>query len=286
MMPRFEWTGTHTFIMHAEHETDRPILAAIAGSRRTLLMDAGNSPAHARLFREELKRQGIRLPELLVLTHWHWDHTFGMAEWGIPAAAHGKTGEALKVLAEVAWSEESLEGLIGQGFASESTVRNIRKEYGGRYEEIRVAEPEVLFEEGLTIDLGGVRCRIERVESDHSPDSCFLYVEEDRILFTGDALGPSVYGGPRRYTPERFLRLLEQVKSYGAELVVESHGHPMDKESFALDVKPWEELARIASSMPGAERGQVAEALRLALGCKELAPDLEKSVEFFVQGRS
>lgn len=35
--------------LSANHETDRPVLAAIWGERSNLVVDAGNSPAHARL---------------------------------------------------------------------------------------------------------------------------------------------------------------------------------------------------------------------------------------------
>lgn len=44
MEHKFQELSPHILIMHAEHDTDRPILAAVSGSRRTLLMDAGNSP--------------------------------------------------------------------------------------------------------------------------------------------------------------------------------------------------------------------------------------------------
>lgn len=37
-------------------ETDRPILGAVVGNDRTLMIDAGNSEDHAQYFLEELKR--------------------------------------------------------------------------------------------------------------------------------------------------------------------------------------------------------------------------------------
>ena len=41
-------------------------------------MDAGHSADHTREFYRALEEAGLPLPELTVLTHWHWDHTFGM----------------------------------------------------------------------------------------------------------------------------------------------------------------------------------------------------------------
>ncbi|WP_438444965.1 MBL fold metallo-hydrolase [Gorillibacterium sp. sgz5001074] len=286
-MSKFERITEHITLMHAEHEADRPILAAIAGERRTLLLDAGNSTAHAALFRAELDRRGIRRPELLVLTHWHWDHTFGMAGWNIPAVAQEETAAALAVLTGADWSEAGLARLIREGYASDSTVRHIRAEYGEELGAIRVVRPEILFRDRITFDLGGVTCEVERVESDHSPDSCFVYVAEDRVLFTGDALGPSVYGGPRRYTADRFLRLMDRIRGSGAEIIVESHGVPMSREAFAEDIRPWEELARIVrESSPSAGTEEWTAELRRVLGVQSLSADLVKAAEYFAAGRA
>ncbi|CAI8837258.1 hypothetical protein EMIT07CA2_20008 [Brevibacillus sp. IT-7CA2] len=51
-MSTIEQITEHILIMHATHDWDRPILAAITVARKTLLIDAGNSPVQAALFRE------------------------------------------------------------------------------------------------------------------------------------------------------------------------------------------------------------------------------------------
>lgn len=180
-------------------------------------MDSGNSPAHAAQFREELTRHGVRQPDLLVLTHWHWDHTFGMSEWGLPSIAHYETAAVLRKLTGLIWSDETLEQLIQEGLANDHTVKDLKNEYGAeRF--IRVIEPDVRFTDRLIVDLGGTTCEIEHVGGDHSCDSCILYVKEDKALFLGDALGPAIYGGPRHYTSKSFLRLMDWVYQYEAEI--------------------------------------------------------------------
>ena len=59
--------------------TDRPILGMVAGSKKTLMIDAGNSEEHVNYFLNELNNRGISTPDLVVLTHWHWDHIFGLS---------------------------------------------------------------------------------------------------------------------------------------------------------------------------------------------------------------
>ena len=61
-----------------EEERDRPNLSYIRGDRWSLAVDAGHSEDHTKAFYRELEKAVLPLPELTVLTHWHWDHTFGM----------------------------------------------------------------------------------------------------------------------------------------------------------------------------------------------------------------
>ncbi|MGE5702897.1 MAG: MBL fold metallo-hydrolase [Clostridia bacterium] len=281
-MATFEKISEHIWIMHAEHGTDRPILAAIAGEKRTLLMDAGNSPAHAKLFHEELIRQGVRLPDLLVLTHWHWDHSFGLPTWNVPVVAHAKTALALAKLSEESWSRETLDRLAREQVINEHTVAHITEEYGEQLD-ITIIRPDVVFEDRLQFDLGGVTCEIRHVGGDHTEDSCILYVNEDRVLFVGDSLGPSVYGGPRTYTVESFLGLLETTFSYDTGLIVESHGAPLDKEAFRKEIEPWEQLARLVQRH-GHARETIAAEMCSYLQATTLPAEFAAALEWFLTG--
>jgi len=282
MEHNFEQLSTHVILMHAEHETDRPILAAVTGERRTLLIDAGNSPAHAELFRQELVKRGVKLPDILALTHWHWDHTFGMQHWDLPAVAHVETAKALASLSGLDWSDECLERLIAEGIISRASAGDIIKEYG-EDRRITLQEPDILFKDRITLHLGGVTCELVHVGGDHSADSCFLYVEEDRVLFLGDALGPSVYGGPRSYSSTGFLRLLGLAYGYGADWYVESHGMPMNQTDFRSDLYSWERLARIVDVF-GHDRERVILELKTYLKVDQLPEDLLQGLEYFLAG--
>ena len=76
-----------------EEERDRPNLGYIRGDRWSLAADAGHSEAHVKEFYKALEEEGLPLPRITVLTHWHWDHTFGMhAVHGLCLATPGRTG--------------------------------------------------------------------------------------------------------------------------------------------------------------------------------------------------
>ncbi|WP_172194976.1 MBL fold metallo-hydrolase [Saccharibacillus qingshengii] len=285
-MSEFERISEHIYVMHAERETDRPLLAAVAGSSRTLLIDGGNSSAHAAAFREYLEREGVRKPDVMVLTHHHWDHSFGVAEWSLPAIAQRQTADILRGFAGLEWNEETLSRLIAEGVVSEQTRNDMRAEYGSDLGLIRVEEPNIVFERFIDVHLGDLTCEIRYVGGDHSADSCVVYVKEEGTLFLGDALAPSVYGGPMKYTTGKFLALLDTVFAYGADVLVESHGRPVSREDFYNDVRRYELLARQVLRH-GRDREAVLRDLRADLGMaaeEELPEDLTEAAGYFMNG--
>jgi glyoxylase-like metal-dependent hydrolase (beta-lactamase superfamily II) len=198
---------------------DRPSLCAVAGTRRTLALDAGSSAAHARLFLEGLAAEDVASPSLVVFTHSHWDHVFGAAELQVPVIAHTLTAQTLRELAATDWSDEALDQRVAAGEVSAEHAANVKEELPSP-REVRVASADIVFEDGLDFDLGGVTVRVPHVGGDHAADSCVMYVEPDRILFLGDSLYEAPSGG---YTSEQISRLGEQVLAFGAELFVEGH---------------------------------------------------------------
>lgn len=77
-------------------ETDRPMLAYLKGEKITLAIDAGNSAAHVDEFYTALETKGLKKPDFTVITHWHWDHTFGMHHIHGLSIAHCKTNVMLE----------------------------------------------------------------------------------------------------------------------------------------------------------------------------------------------
>jgi len=61
-----------------EKETDRPVLGYIKGDKYSLMVDAGNSKNHVEKFNSSVEKLNLRLPDYVAITHWHWDHSYGM----------------------------------------------------------------------------------------------------------------------------------------------------------------------------------------------------------------
>jgi glyoxylase-like metal-dependent hydrolase (beta-lactamase superfamily II) len=194
-------------------------LGAVVGSRRTLMLDAGSSAAHARSFLHGLEAAGAPLPSLVVLTHSHWDHVFGAAELGVPVVAHARTAKYLVELAKLDWSDEALEQRLAAGEVSQFHVDNVRQELPAP-REVAIAPVDIVFHDSLTLELGDVTVRVQHVVNDHTDDGSVIFVEPDRLLFVGDATCDSTTG---RFTTALALPLFDALLEFDAEQVVEGH---------------------------------------------------------------
>ena len=66
------------YYFSGEQETDRPYLYYIKGSDYSVAVDAGQSKEHVKEFYQAILKEGMKLPKYTIITHWHWDHTFGL----------------------------------------------------------------------------------------------------------------------------------------------------------------------------------------------------------------
>ena len=271
---------------------DRPSLCAVVGEHATLMLDAGASDAHARLFLDALAAEGVAPPIAVVLTHSDWDHVFGAVEVSAPVIAHRLTDGALAKLAATDWSDEALEARVEAGERSPQHAANIKKEMPAP-RNVRVARADTVFEKGLDLELGGATVQVRHVGGDHAADSTVMFVTQDRLLFLGDALyestGGEAGGAARTLTAENAFRLLNAVIAFDAELYVEGHTDTVMPRAEAielLDEIRWAgEL--VSKSLAGARSLDEAAALATArdeLGAEpsELQADL---IRAFLAGR-
>ena len=215
----------HIWYMPFEEERDRPNLGYVRGDKRSLAVDAGHSEAHLREFYSLLQKEGLPLPSITVLTHWHWDHTFAMhAVNGLTMAGQKTNGHLLEYMNKIETNgpEEFL-----------NMYDSIRKEYeGGR--EVIVVPADIIFEGDMTIDLGGCTVRLLQTPAPHTDDSTLVYVCEDKTLFVGDA---ACAGFPNGVKDRKLAgELADKIRSAGAAVCVEGHWQPVPAEDTLADL--------------------------------------------------
>ncbi|WP_125152382.1 MBL fold metallo-hydrolase [Clostridium rectalis] len=216
----------------ADHETDRPILAAIYGKKSTLIVDCGNSSNHAELFLNQLKEYDLPPIKFATLTHWHWDHIFGMEKMNVPIISHIKTKEAIEKMIYYKWDDEELDKRVKEGIEIPFCADMIKKEFKNCREDIKIILPDITFEDKLEIDLGDINCCIENVGGDHSEDSTVVFVKESKTVFLGDALAAQLYAPNWYYSKEGLKNLLKKIQEYDANMYVESHCSPVGRNEF------------------------------------------------------
>lgn len=259
--------------------TDRPTLGVVAGDRASLVVDAGNSPDHARALRGELERAGLPAPRLAVLTHWHWDHVFGAATLDLPALASTETQRVVTVMAGLDWSDAALDQRVAEGIEIAFCRDMIRAELPDRAG-LRIRPPEIAFESAVTVDLGGVTCRLIHVGGDHSPDAIVVHVVEDRSVFIGDATYDDLYHGPRRLTVTQHFPLLDRLLELDVDYYIAGHdAEPITREQFEKDAGLLK-LIGAAVARIGDDRDAVCAALVAELGAALLEEHVEMADAF------
>lgn len=162
-----------------EPEADRPMLAYVKGDRLSLAIDAGYSSLHVKDFYEAIEAADFRKPDFTAITHWHYDHTFGMHAIKGVSIAHKKTNEFLKSQQEKAEDPSYIEILKNED-------EHFRKEYCGQ-KELNIVLSDFEFSDEITLNLGNVTARIFHTVSPHSEDTACIYIPEEKLLFLGDS---------------------------------------------------------------------------------------------------
>ena len=202
-----------------EEERDRPNLSYIRGDRWSIAVDAGHSAEHTREFYRALEEAGLPLPALTVLTHWHWDHTFGMHAVHGLCLANERTNRYLADFREKLSKE-------GTGFFFGMSDTIAREYTGGK--PVIVTTADLVFRGEMQLDPGNCPVRIFQAESPHTDDSTLVEVPGEKTLILGDSTGGAFPG----WTVDPVLagKLAETVRKANPEICLPGHWTPLSRE--------------------------------------------------------
>lgn len=208
------------FYLPYETHTDRPLLAYIKGDKLSLAIDAGNSADHINKFYKALEAENLKKPEMTVITHWHWDHTFGMHNINGLSIAHKKTNEFLK---------EEKNKLRDSSYLDNIKKDNIylAREYTNN-KDIIVTLSDIEFDKELVISLGGLKAKIFHTTAPHSEDTVLIYIPEEKVLFLGDSTSEDFFNN--NYMDINKLKsLIETIANIECKTCILGHAEPLDK---------------------------------------------------------
>lgn len=219
------------YVSDNEELNDRPRLGYIKGSRYAIMIDAGNSPAHAQMFLDELKKMDLKDPDFVVLTHWHWDHVYGLCHLDIPSICSAKTQAKLMEMAKWQWDPISMQARLISGEDIEFCDSCIKVEYEDP-KEIQVKTADIIFDKFLNIDLGDLNCLILLLDNDHAEDSSIVFIPEDKVIFLGDITSPNYHDGPEHYTLDGITKLMTALDELNFETAIHGHTEVMSKQEW------------------------------------------------------
>lgn len=262
--------------------TDRPILGMVMGNNKTLMIDAGNSEDHANYFLKELLKREVPNPDMVVLTHWHWDHIFGLSALPDTVSIASKaTKKEIEKLIPLSWSDEALDARVNEGSEIEFCANAIKEEFKD-HRDIMIVLPDLTFETRVEIDLGGVTCILQHVGGDHAADSVIVYIVEEKILFLGDCIYPDIFSKKENYTIKEILRLLDALETFDAETYIPSHQKPISKEEFNQEALKLRTIAKYTDIYRGDKQRIITEYEKFVK--RELTEGEKETIADFVNG--
>ena len=201
-------------------EVDRPMLAYLKGSRISLAIDAGYSDNHVNDFYELLNQSGLKKPDFTAITHWHYDHTFGMHHIQGASIACCRTNEFLRREQQQAVDLHDREKL-------KMADPYFKKEYHNK-QSLNIVLSDIEFRGEIIVNLGELTAKIFQTESPHSEDTVCIYVPEEKVLFLGDSTSEDFFNGG--YMDQRKLKnLIMMIEDTNCEFCVLSHSEPLKK---------------------------------------------------------
>lgn len=207
----FEQLTSHVYYRFHEVYSDRPTIGYIRGEKASLLFEAGSSPKHAESIRQELAGKQLPMPSYVAVSHWHWDHTFGLCAWDVPTIAGKATNWHLRKQQQLPWDDASVAKRVEKHEEINFCYQMMKREFGDTAN-VRVVPADLEFEKELSIDLGGVTCRLITAHGPHSYDSVICYIPEDRFVFLGDSSGKNLYLMDWKFDIEHEFELVDTLK--------------------------------------------------------------------------
>lgn len=208
--------------------TDRPNLYYIRGDASSMAVDAGASPAHVEAFYQAIEERGFPLPAYTVVTHWHWDHTFGLCAVQGETIATEATQLQLEKVRHWAWDRRAMMRREADGEDISFCNMCIMREYGDPAR-IRVATAQTALTGDREIDLGGVTARLLLRPSPHSADSLLVHLPQEKALFVGDGDCADFYAHQGMYEEDSLQSWIHLLSSLDYRHHLDGHGEPTDQ---------------------------------------------------------
>lgn len=229
----------HVYVILDDNRSLVPNVGIVVGERATLVVDTGLGEKNGTIVLGEARAASDNTEFYVTATHFHPEHDLGATAF--PANA--------KV---VRWRMQQIEG-EEQGADMATRFASFSPTVAELLEGWLFRAPDVLFDDAVTIDLGGVHVRVFGVGPNHTRGDTAFFVEEDRVLFTGDTVMPVFPSVSAAYADyDKWLANLDAYEALNPATVVPAHGRLGD---VALIRRYRDYLTAVRERVAAAKRG-------------------------------
>lgn len=201
----------HVYVILDDDVSFVPNVGVVVGDDATLIVDTGLGERNGAVVLAEARKLGDNVQFYLTATHFHPEHDLGATAF--PGSArmlrwHAQQAEVNAAGAQTIERFKSFSPVVAQFLE------------GARFRAV-----DTLFDDELTLDLGGVKVRLKGVGPNHTLGDTVMFVEGDRVLFTGDtvmSVFPAVSGPSGSI--DKWLANLTEYAALAPRVVVPAHG--------------------------------------------------------------
>jgi glyoxylase-like metal-dependent hydrolase (beta-lactamase superfamily II) len=243
----------HVFVIPDDDAAFVPNVGIVIGDRATLIVDTGLGDRNGAIVLDEARQLSDNGNFYLTATHFHPEHDLG-------AGAFPGSATMVRWARQQAEVDEFGAGTIQRFTGFAPVVAEL-------LDGVAFREPDVLFDDDVTIDLGGVRVRAFGVGPNHTLGDTAFWVEGDRVLFTGDVV-MSVFPAVNAQSASLALwqENLDRFEALDPAIIVPAHGRMGD---ITLVRRYREYLGAVQSSVAAAKaEGASVEELMSTVGTR------------------
>jgi len=207
-----------------------PNIGVVVGDHATLVVDTGLGPKNGAAVAAMVGKLSHNSRLYLTTTHFHPEHAAG--EPGFPPGTI-LIRNAVQQQEMRQHGEEMLDFFRGRSPENKELLANVR-----------LREPDIVFDKEATVDLGGVTARLMWLGEAHTKGDELILVEPDLTLISGDVVQNKTIPGIFRDggTPATWLAVLDQLVAFHVDHVLPDHSAPgpgslvEDERAFIADV--------------------------------------------------
>jgi glyoxylase-like metal-dependent hydrolase (beta-lactamase superfamily II) len=189
-----------------------PNIGIVAGDRATLVVDTGLGPKNGVIVLKQAEKLGKGQILYLTTTHFHPEHAMG--EQAFPA----KTVIIRPTVQQEEMNQHAIEMMdLFRGFSAQS------KEL---LEDVKIRNPDIVFDKEITLDLGGVTARLMWLGPAHTRGDELIFVEPDSVLIPGDVVQDKIVPNMPNAdaSVKGWLAILDQLEPLHPRFVLPDHG--------------------------------------------------------------